>query len=132
MNKITKICILITFSLLFISLSLCIMILFNSSDDLTAKIYQNGELLYSINLDEIDEPYEIVIIGEQGESNTISLRPGEIGITHANCPDKLCVNAGYIHNKLLPITCLPNHIIIQIEQNTNVNASGDEVDGLAY
>jgi len=126
MNKKTKICILITFILLLISLSLCFAIYSLPSDAAIANIYQNGEIIYSIDLDKVNEPYEITITGDNGETNTVYIKPGEIAIIQASCPDKLCVKAGYIHNNTLPITCLPNHVMIRIEQGSS------DIDGLAY
>lgn len=77
-----------------------------------ADIYQNGSLLASIALNEVEEPYTFTVTGEDGCTNEISVRPGSIGITAADCPDKLCVQQGFISNAALPITCLPNRVVI--------------------
>ncbi len=50
-----------------------------------------------------------------GEYNDILVENGKIRIADASCPDKLCVNMGYISEPLMPITCLPNHLVIRIE-----------------
>jgi len=126
MNKKTKICILITVILLLISLLFCFVIYHLPSDAAMAKIYQNGEVVYSIDLNKVEEPYEMTFEGDHGKINTVHIKPGEIAMIHANCPDQLCVKIGYIHNNTLPITCLPNHVMIHIEKGS------DEIDGLAY
>ena len=92
-----------------------------------AQIYQNGKLIQTLSLTE-REPYTIMIEGENGAYNLLEIREGEVGIVDASCPDKLCENMGFISQPLLPITCLPNHLIIQIV--------GEEaymgLDGIAY
>lgn len=79
-----------------------------------AEIYQDGHLLQSIRLDEVSTPYTFTVTGSGDRSNEISVRQGSIGILSASCPDKLCVHQGYIDSSLLPITCLPNHLVIQV------------------
>lgn len=79
-----------------------------------AEIYQNGTLMQSISLDSVTEPYTFTVTGENGCRNEVEVRPGSIGIISADCPDKLCVRQGFIHTSLLPVTCLPNRLVIQI------------------
>ncbi len=81
---------------------------------LWADIYQNGERIEHINLTEVVEPYTFLVTGEDGCTNEITVQKGSIGITGASCPDKICVKQGFITSSLLPITCLPNHLVIRI------------------
>lgn len=97
-----------------------------------ADIYQNGTLLYSIPLDTVDAPYTITIVGENGCENEIEIRPGSIGVLSADCPDKLCVNQGFIHSTLLPITCLPNHLVIQLRTEDALQETEPTLDILTY
>ena len=83
-----------------------------------ADIYQNGELLTSIPLSEAEEPYTFTVTGDNGCTNEIEVRPGSIGILSADCPDKLCVRQGFISDSLLPVTCLPNKVVIQLRPDT--------------
>lgn len=78
----------------------------------TADIYQDGRLLYSILLSDISENRTLVIENPEGGINEIEIRPGGIGIISADCPDKLCVRQGFITDTKLPITCLPNRLVI--------------------
>lgn len=78
-----------------------------------AEIYQNGELYQTLNLDTCGD-INFTIYGDDGCFNTIQVQNGYIGITSASCPDKLCVHQGYINTSLLPITCLPNRIVIVV------------------
>lgn len=79
-----------------------------------AYIYQNGNLVQSISLWDVTEAYRITIKGENNAENEIEVRPGSIGMISASCPDKLCVHQGFIDNSLLPVTCLPNRLVIQV------------------
>ncbi len=80
----------------------------------TADIYQNGILIMSIPLNEDTETRLFTITGENGCVNEVEVRPGSIGIRSADCPDKLCVRQGFISDSRLPITCLPNRLVIQL------------------
>lgn len=93
-----------------------------------ANIYQDGTLIRSIDLSKVSESYTFTVNGENGASNTIEVRPGEIAVVEASCPDKVCVNMGFIKNKALPITCLPNKLVIKIE----ASGSSDGLDGISY
>lgn len=93
----------------------------------TAKIYQNGKELYSIPLNEVEESYEIEIDGENGAKNIIFVEKGQISVKEASCPDKICMKTGPISNGRLPITCLPNHLVIEIKEGKT-----DDVDITSY
>ncbi|MBE5882862.1 MAG: NusG domain II-containing protein [Lachnospiraceae bacterium] len=86
---------------------------------LIADIYQDGSLLQSIALSNVEEAYRFTVTGDNGSVNEIEVRQGSIGILSASCPDKLCVHQGFISNSLLPITCLPNRLVIQIRMETS-------------
>lgn len=92
-----------------------------------ADIYQDGELLASIPLDSPDAPCRFIVTGENGCSNEIEVRSGSIGVISADCPDKLCVQQGFINNTRLPIVCLPNRLVIQLRE-----ADFESVDIIAY
>lgn len=92
-----------------------------------ADIYQNGDLLESIALDEVVAPYTFTLTGDNGCTNEIQVRPGSIGILSADCPDKLCVHQGFIDSTLLPITCLPNRLVIQIRTEASASQPSDEI-----
>lgn len=89
----------------------------DQENEYTADIYQNGNLIASISLDEVREPYRFTVTGDGDCSNEIEIRPGSIGIISANCPDKLCVLQGFISDSRLPITCLPNRVVILLRPN---------------
>lgn len=109
-------------SIVFIALGLQ-----KKGQQLTAHIYQNGVLLESIDLSAVTEEYSFTVTGTHGESNTITVAPGSIGITDANCPDRLCVSMGYQSTSLLPIICLPHKLVISLEETKNGPSSLDSI-----
>lgn len=101
-----------------------------SSDNYVASIYQDGILIQRIPLDKNSSSYSFEVTRSNTNnsySNTIEISSDSIGITAANCPDKLCIKQGFIHNSLLPITCLPNHLVIQIEKESSISPEVPDV-----
>lgn len=114
--------------LLLISLS-CIVIYIRHTDSMqgyTAYIYQNGNLLKTIDLSMVTEEYTFTVTATDGGTNTILVQPGGICITQADCPDLICVHQGSIRNSLLPITCLPHGLVIELKPN------GEGPDTITY
>ncbi|MDR0223393.1 MAG: NusG domain II-containing protein [Oscillospiraceae bacterium] len=81
-------------------------------DEPVARIYKNGEPVYTVYLSRITAPYEINV----EDANVIEVRKGEIGVTRADCPDKLCVKTGFVSGAV-PVVCLPNRLEIRIEDD---------------
>lgn len=86
-----------------------------TQDNYTAYIYVNGNLYQTIPLSTVTSDYQFTITTEDGGYNTILVQHGAISITEADCPDKVCVKQGIIQNNLLPITCLPHGLIIELK-----------------
>jgi len=93
----------------------------------TADIYHNGILVESISLGLVSETWCLTLVSENGNVNEIEIRPGEIGMLYADCPDQLCVKQGFISNSHLPITCLPNRVVITLR-----NTDGVQPDAVTY
>ena len=94
-----------------------------------AEIYQDGQLIKTIDLNSVTEDYSFTVSGENGAYNVVDVHHGEIGIAEASCPDGLCINMGFIHSSAMPVTCLPNKLVIKI---INESDSAEQVDGVAY
>ena len=54
-----------------------------------------------------------------GGSNILKIEGGKAWLTHANCPDSLCVKQGKIHSSGQVITCLPNKLTVTVYGNTD-------------
>lgn len=105
----------------------------NSQGALVAYVYQDGELIHEIPLSLVTSPYTIDVWSDGGATssgfNQIEVRPGSIGMIDANCPDKLCVHMGFQDTAMVPITCLPNKVVIQLRIEGN---SGNKLDGISH
>ncbi len=82
-------------------------------DGATAVVMQDGAVLRRIELDRVFAPYTFEVGGAY--TNTVSVEPGRICVSHADCPDKICVQRGWISERGAPIVCLPNGLVIEIE-----------------
>ena len=80
-----------------------------------ANVYQDGKVVYSVDLSSVTEPYTYEVTGAHGERNLVFVEPGQISMKEASCPDQICVHTGTIDSGVLPITCLPNKVIVRIE-----------------
>ena len=85
---------------------------------LVAHIYQNGREIETVMLSEVSEPYELTIPGEDGAYNILLVEKDRISMKAASCPDHICIQRGAVRQAdALPITCLPNHVIVQVTGN---------------
>ena len=107
-----------TIILLLVISVFCIFLMNSSGKSYTAYIYQDGCLINTIDLSAVTQDYELTYEATDGGYNIITIKPGQIAVTDASCPDHVCVNQGFIHNSMLPITCLPNKLVIQLKENT--------------
>ena len=91
-----------------------------TADGRVARITRDGVLLEEIDLDKVAEPYSFTLEDESG-TNTVRVERGRIRVSQADCPDRVCVNRGWISDGTMPIVCLPHKLIIEI--------AGGEPDG---
>ena len=83
----------------------------------------------TIDLSDVDEPYQIKLEYGDNDYNIVEVRQGSIGIVEASCPDHLCQNMGFIDSSVMPITCLPNHLIIKVVTG---QSDTENIDSVAY
>lgn len=131
-KKIVRITIIIIVVIFLFSIAALIGMHFSETENKTAEIYQDGRLLYTIDLNAVTESYEITVTGENNAYNIILVEQGQISMKEASCPDKLCVHMGKIHNASLPVTCLPNKVVIRIVPNNNNRNENNIPDAIAY
>jgi len=87
-----------------------------------AEVRQDGTLLHTLPL---DEPTQLTIDAPNGGKNSIVVRSGRICVAHADCPDQVCVDQGWVDTADTPIVCLPHGLVIEIkggEQNVDAAA----------
>lgn len=85
-----------------------------TAEGTVARIYQDGALVRSIDLAHLTGTETVTITGPAGES-VITAEPGRICVSHADCPDQICVHQGWISTEAVPIVCLPNKLVIRLE-----------------
>lgn len=68
----------------------------NGEETARYSLYQNGT--YPLN----------------GGTNTLVIQDGEAWLSHADCPDSLCVKQGKIRAEGQIITCLPNRLTVTV------------------
>lgn len=96
-------------------IAVCVIVLVYKPDNPVARIYHFGELIDTIELSKVHNPYEIEIIDKDGAvSNVVEVEPGRIRVVFANCPDHICVKRGWSSGNPMPIACLPNELIITL------------------
>lgn len=78
----------------------------------TALVYQDGTLLYILNL---RQDRTLTVTRPAGE-NIITVADGEVFISRADCPDQICVQHGPLQKTGGPIICLPNRLTIEWAQ----------------
>ena len=91
----------------------------------TAIIYKDGKVFKQINLAQaVDE--EISITDSKGHSNIVEIKGGRVHFKEANCPNKLCVSAGWLDKPGQIAVCIPNKVKVVLEAKTG------EIDAVSY
>lgn len=85
-----------------------------------AYIYQDGELIRTLDLSAVAEPYSFTLVCGDG-ANTISVEHGRICVSDADCHDRLCVRQGWISGGSVPIVCLPHRLVIKLANSDSSN-----------
>ncbi len=93
---------------------LSIVLLTSRGSGTTAQVIRDGEVIREIDLSRVREPYSFVVEDGNGGANRVSVEPGRICVSEANCPDGICVSQGWLSDQETPIVCLPHRLIIKI------------------
>ena len=90
-----------------------------------ARIYVDGELIETIDLSVVVEPYSFLVEGYTG-TNTIAVENKRIRVSESDCPDGSCIRQGWISGGITPIVCLPHKLVIELSAGAM-----PEVDAIA-
>lgn len=85
---------------------------------MTANIYQDGKCIHSIDLSKVTAAETYTVESALG-TNVIRIEPGRICMLEADCPDQVCVHAGWLTDSAAPIVCLPHRLVIRLEQTAS-------------
>ena len=77
------------------------------------EIVSDGKVVMTVDLDRVTEEKSYDIPAPGGGHNVVTVRPGEICVSEADCPDKTCVRMGWLSDGNAPIVCLPHRLVIR-------------------
>lgn len=86
------------------------------TEPLTARITCNGKLYMDIDLSAVTDPYEIELPTEPAA--TVSVAPGSIWFSQADCPDQICVQTGSLTRAGDTAACMPAGAVITLYGGT--------------
>ncbi len=68
---------------------------------------------------DLNEDAEYVITSADGGTNTVVIKDGRVSVSHATCPDGICVKHRAISSTGQSIICLPNKLVITVERGSS-------------
>ncbi len=80
--------------------------------DKKAVIKMDGQIIEEVSLSENKE------ISINDGSNIIVVKDGAAYMREADCPDQICVHQGEISRNNESIICLPNEVVVIVEDNS--------------
>lgn len=83
-----------------------------------AQITVNGKVYKNIPLS-AHKGKEIIEIKTESGINVVSVKDDTIAIIEADCPDKVCVQPGYIDKVGDRLVCLPHRVMVEIKGDTS-------------
>lgn len=101
------------------SFSLLILFLNQSNAPKKALVYYENKLILTIDLEKKERTlYEVD--GSLGKV-TIEAQNGKIRVIDENSPNHICSKQGYIEQSYQVLVCLPNKVVIKIEEQTEID-----------
>lgn len=91
------------------------------------NVYKDNDLVESYPLN-VNSEYVINDLNE--ELMRISVKNGMVNVVYSNCPDKLCVHQLSVSKNNETIVCLPNKIVVMVEDN--ISNSETYTDAITY
>lgn len=113
--------ILVTILLILAIVSYTIVKYIGNENGAQVEVIIDGEVSETFPLDE-NISYKIII--DDKNYNILSIENGEVSVSEASCPDKLCINQKKITKAGESIICLPNKLVVRIvgDKKTTIDA----------
>lgn len=86
-----------------------------------AEVYENGELIYTLDLNKNDK-YEVALTGGR-----LLVSDGEVCYVQSDCPDGTCESFGWLSRVGDTASCVPNKTVVII-----VGQTDDAPDAITY
>jgi len=80
------------------------------SGKLIATVSVEGEIVETIKLDEVEKAYTF----SPCDNVEIEVQQGKIRFLKSDCPDKLCVESGWLESNGATSACLPEKVVISV------------------
>lgn len=84
-----------------------------SRESSVVQVVQDGAVLKEIDLSAVTEEYSFTVEWPEGGSNTVTVQPGRIRVSGADCPDQTCVRQGWLADRAAPVVCLPHRLVLR-------------------
>ena len=107
--------IVLIFVLLFCAAMIWLMFSFRSSENITAVIESDGEIIKEIDLTNLNEEITFSVEGYDGITVDIKAQKGKICFVSAQCSDLVCVRTGYLSKDGQTAICLPAKVSISVK-----------------
>ena len=105
----------VLFSLLAVLLALLSLLLLRQRrEGTTVEILLDGAVIREIDLSRVYREESFRVECPEGY-NLITVRPGAICVSEADCPDRICVRMGWLTDGAAPIVCLPHRLMIRLK-----------------
>ncbi|MBQ3264227.1 MAG: NusG domain II-containing protein [Ruminococcus sp.] len=86
----------------------------------TVRIVSDGTVVDTVDLRTAqDRTFDVTY---EGHVNTVEIKDHRIRIKDADCPDRTCVNMGWLSSASMPIVCLPHRLVIEFTDGADVDA----------
>ena len=106
----------------FIALVLYLIIMIISKQGSSVSVYKDNVQILNYSLNE-DGVYPVT--GQGCLYMTFEIKNGKVNVISADCPDKLCVHQKPISLSSETICCLPNKIVLKINETNNSLEKGE-------
>lgn len=84
----------------------------------SAAVRINGSVVQTLSLN-LDGEY---LFENNGISLTVQVKSGTVGVVHSTCPDKLCMQAGFLQTAGTAAVCLPAGLSVTVEGTSFADA----------
>ena len=80
-----------------------------------AEILQDGVVIREVDLSRVLREESFRVEGPDGGYNVVTVRPGAVCVSEADCPDHICVQQGWLTDRAAPIVCMPHRLLIRLK-----------------
>lgn len=85
------------------------------ADDMTAILSIDGVDVAKVDLYEDKEPYEVDLTELFGVKVVLEVKDHAIRFKSSDCPDQICVHAGWLSRDMDIAVCMPNQVAVVVQ-----------------